>query len=179
MQLSRKQKAFSQFFAAVLKSNLNFEHFPKKKMSLIADVFPKLRTPKNMVISMSKMSRFKGSFGKQHGKRAQKLVKFPWLHLYHIYWSLLMQLSYKKSLLVICKISRLFINTLTTDGKYSLFKRDNLTQPIQMQVSRKQKTFSEFFSAFLKSSLNFEHFQKKDDSHSWRISKITESEKQC
>ena len=69
MQLSRKQKAFSQFFAAVLKSNLNFEHFQKKKMSLIADVFPKLRTPKNMVISMFKMSRFKGSFGKQHGKR--------------------------------------------------------------------------------------------------------------
>ena len=51
-------------------------------------------------------------------------------------------------------------------------------QPIQMQVSRKQKTFSEFFSAFLKSSLNFEHFQKKDDSDSWGISKITESEKQ-
>ena len=51
-------------------------------------------------------------------------------------------------------------------------------QPIQMQVSRKQKTFSEFFAAFLKSSLNFEHFQTKDDSHSWGISKITESEKQ-
>ena len=51
-------------------------------------------------------------------------------------------------------------------------------QPIQMEVSRKQKTFSEFFSAFLKSSLNFEHFQKKDDSHRWGISEITESEKQ-
>ena len=47
-----------------------------------------------------------------------------------------------------------------------------------MQVSRKEKPFSEFFSAFLKSSLNFENFQKKDDSHSWGISKITESEKQ-
>ena len=47
-----------------------------------------------------------------------------------------------------------------------------------MQLSGKQKAFSQFFSAFLKSSLNFEHFQKKDDSHSWGISKITESEKQ-
>ena len=47
-----------------------------------------------------------------------------------------------------------------------------------MELSGKQKTFSGFFSAFLKSSLNFEHFQKKDDSHSWGISKITESEKQ-
>ena len=32
-----------------------------------------------------------------------------------------------------------------------------------MQLSGKQKTFSEFFAAFLKSSLNFEHFQQKDD----------------
>ena len=55
-----------------------------------------------------------------------------------------------KALLVLCKISRLFIHTLCADGKYSLFKRDNLTQPIQMQVSGKQKTFSEFFAAFLK-----------------------------
>ena len=42
------------------------------------------------------------------------------------------------------------------DGKYSLLNRDNLRQPIQMQVSQKQETFSEFSSAFLKSSLNFE-----------------------
>ena len=69
-------------------------------------------------------------------------------------------------MLVKWKISRLFPNTLNADGKYSLLNRDNLTQQIQMQLSRKQKTFSEFFSAFLESSLNFEHFQKKDDSHS-------------
>ena len=47
-----------------------------------------------------------------------------------------------------------------------------------MQLSRKQKTFSEFFAAFLKSSLNFEHFQTKDESHSWGTCKIKESEKQ-
>ena len=46
-----------------------------------------------------------------------------------------------------------------------------------MQVSGKQKTFSQFFSGFLKSSLNFEHSQKKDDSHSWFISEITDSKK--
>ena len=78
---------------------------------------------------------------------------------------------------MIAEISRLFPNRLSADGKYSLFNRDNLTQPIQMQLSRKQKTFSEFFAAFLKSSLNFEHFQKNDDCHSGGISEITESEK--
>ena len=35
-----------------------------------------------------------------------------------------------------------------------------------MQVSQKQKTFSEFFLAFLKSMLKFKHFPKKDDPHS-------------
>ena len=79
---------------------------------------------------------------------------------------------------MICKISRLFPNTLSADGKYSLLNRDNLTQSIQMQLSRKQKTFSEFFSAFLKCSLNFEHFLKKDDSDSLGLSKFPESEKQ-
>ena len=75
MQLSRKQKTFSEFFAAFLKSSLNFEHFQQKKMTLIAEVFPKLPTPKNIVTSVSKKFRFKGSFGKQHGKCAQTLLK--------------------------------------------------------------------------------------------------------
>ena len=73
-----------------------------------------------------------------------------------------MQLSFKKFLLVICKISRLFPNTLSADRKYFLVNRDNLTQPIHMQGSRKEKTFSQFFAAFLKSRLNFENFQKKE-----------------
>ena len=59
-----------------------------------------------------------------------------------------------------------FPNTLRADGKYSLLDRVNLTQRIKMLFSRKQKTFSEFFSSLLKSGLNLEHFQKKDDPHS-------------
>ena len=63
-------------------------------------------------------------------------------------------------MLVLCKILRLFVHTLTDDDKYILLYRDNLTQPIQILLSQKQKSFSEFFSAFLKSKLNFEHFRK-------------------
>ena len=84
MQVSRKQKTFSEFSAALIKSNLNFEHSQKKKMSLIADVFPKVRSPKNLVSSMSKNPRFKGSFGKQQSTRAQTLLKFAWQNLYDI-----------------------------------------------------------------------------------------------
>ena len=78
-------------------------------------------------------------------------------------------------MLVLCKILRLFVNTLTENHKYSLLYRDNLTQPIQALLSQKQKTSSQFFSAFLKSTLNFEYFRKKDDPHSRFISQITVS----
>ena len=64
-------------------------------------------------------------------------------------------------MLVLCKILGLFVNTFSEDDKYCLLYRDNLTQPIQILLYQKQKTFSKFFSAFLKSTLNFEHFQKK------------------
>ena len=46
-----------------------------------------------------------------------------------------------------------------------------------MQLSQKPKTSSQFFCKFLKSSLDLEHFQKKDHSHSSDISEITDSEK--
>ena len=64
-------------------------------------------------------------------------------------------------MLVLCKILGLFVNTLIEDERYCLLYKDNLLQPIQILLSRKQKTFSEFFSPFLKSTLNFERFQKK------------------
>ena len=63
-------------------------------------------------------------------------------------------------------MSKPFPNILCANGKYSLLARDNLMQRIQILLSRKQKAFSQFFSSFLKSSLNLEHFQKKDDPHS-------------
>ena len=46
-----------------------------------------------------------------------------------------------------------------------------------MQLSEKEKTLSQFFFAFLKSTLNFKHFPEKEDSHSSCIFEITDSEK--
>ena len=56
-----------------------------------------------------------------------------------------MQLSWKKSLLVICKIFGLFVNALIARHKFSLLNRDKLTQPIDIQLSKQQNRFSEFF----------------------------------
>ena len=64
-------------------------------------------------------------------------------------------------MLVLWKILQPFVNTLSEDDKYCLLYKDNLLQPLQILLSQKQKTFSQFFSAFSKSTLNFEHFQKK------------------
>ena len=80
-------------------------------------------------------------------------------------------------MLVLCKILRLFVNTLTDDDKYSLLYRENLTQQIQILLSQKPKTFSQLFSEILKRILNVEHFQKKHDPHSRCSSQITVSEK--
>ena len=80
-------------------------------------------------------------------------------------------------MLVLCKILRRLVNTSTDDDKYSLLYKDNLTQPIQILLSEKERSFSHLLSAFLKSTLNFAHFQGKDDPHSRCISQITVSEK--
>ena len=64
-------------------------------------------------------------------------------------------------MLVLRKILGLFVNTLSEDDRYYLLYKDNLLQPIQILLSQKQKTFSKFFSPFLKSTLISEHFQKK------------------
>ena len=57
----------------------------------------------------------------------------------------------------------MFVNTLTADDMYSPLNRDNLTQPIRTKLSKKQQAFPQFVLAFSKSTLNFEHFKKKDD----------------
>ena len=67
---------------------------------------------------------------------------------------------------MIHKILTLFVKTLTGNENHYLLTSENLTQTIQIQLSQKQKTFFEFFFAFLKSILNFKHLPKKDDPHS-------------
>ena len=61
--------------------------------------------------------------------------------------------------------------------KCSLPNTDNLMQAIHIQLSQTLKTFSEFFPAFAKSRLNFEHFPKKGYAHSFFICEATACEK--
>ena len=107
---------------------------------------------------MFKKSRFRGCFDKQYSKRAQALLKSASQHPYHIHWSLVRKLSWNKSPLLTLKILGLPVNTFAADEKDLVLHRDDLTIPIQMQLSQKEKNFSEFFAAFMKFRFNFEFF---------------------
>ena len=55
----------------------------------------------------------------------------------------------EKVSLSVRKVLGLFVITLTADDKYSVLNRDNLLQLLQMQLSQKQKTFSQIFFFFV------------------------------
>ena len=54
-----------------------------------------------------------------------------------------------------------FFNTLAADDRYSRRNMMNLQQQLQTALSQKQKIFSSIFIAFIKPTLNLEHFDQK------------------
>ena len=71
----------------------------------------------------------------------------------------------------------MFLNTLTAEYKYSRRNMQTFAQPVQTSLSLKQKAFSGLFIAFLKSTWNGEHFQKKGESSSLSFSEIIDSKR--
>ena len=141
MQLSQKQKNFRNFL-------LHFQNLDsiltilKKKMTLTPFLFPKLRSPKTWLEKCLKGSVLENP-------SASNMVNMPkqFWNQYHSTLTIFIdhyqrQLSLKKSLLLTRKTLGLLLNTLAADEKYLVLHRDNLTIPIQMQLSPKQKTFS-------------------------------------
>ena len=53
---------------------------------------------------------------------------------------------------MIYEILGLFVNKLTADDKYFLHNSENFSLAIQLQLSKKQETFSEIFAPLLKST---------------------------
>ena len=117
-------------------------------MTLTPYVFPILQTLKHLVRPMSKKHRLRTPFNSQHVKGTQTLVKCTRQYLYHIFPSILGKLSYKMSLLVICKMLGLFFNTLTVNEKYFLCNSENLVKPIQTKLSKNKKNFLHIFLHF-------------------------------
>ena len=124
---------------------------------------------------MSKRSCFRTPFANERVNGFQTLLKSARRHYYPLLSSIRGKLSYKKSPSVWCEILRLFVNALTANDKYS-GNMQNFPQQFQTPLSQKQKTFSLFFIAFLKSAWNLEHFPRKDGYPSLIISEIIDAE---
>ena len=125
---------------------------------------------------MSQKTRLREHFDKQHDKRVKRLFISESKNLYQIHWSLPSQLSWKTSLLLTCKIFWLILNTLAADEKFPVLNRNTLTIPIQMQLSQKQKSFSQFFAVFWKFRLKFNKFETKYNPHRFCNFEITDFE---
>ena len=144
-------------------------------MTLIDFWFPKLRTPKTLSDKCLKSLVSEDSSKSDminlsnHGWNVHRSTFIIFIDHCEIN-------SVGKSLFLTGQIVRLLVNTLPVDEKYPVLNRDNLKIPIQMQLSQKHKTFCQFFTAFLKSSWNFELFDKKDDTHRFCTFGITDSE---
>ena len=81
------------------------------------------------------------------------------------------------SALVTSEIFRLFVNTLTPDDKYSRRYMQIFWQQLQTALSQKWKSFCRLLVAFLKCSLNLEHYSKKQEYPSLIITEVIASER--
>ena len=135
----------------------------KLNMMVIANGFPKLETVNNFVRPLCENPRVGTCFDSEHVTVSYKFPKCPWENFFHVFSSFWEKLIWKISPRL---FPDYFLNTLIADGKYPVEDCENSQLPIQMQLSEKQKVFSEFFVPFLEYTSNFKHFEIKDDRHS-------------
>ena len=109
----------------------------------------------------SERSSFSTPFGNQRGNGFETRMKSARHHYFPIFQRIRDKLSWKKSGLVTSEIFRLFLNTLTPDGKYSRRNMQIFWQQLQIALSEKRKNLCWFFIAFLKFAWNLEHSEKK------------------
>ena len=77
----------------------------------------------------------------QHVKQSEKVHQSISIILFHH----LAKIELENVCLSASEVPRVFVNTLTADKQYSLRNRKKLRQPIQLQLPKKNKTFSDFF----------------------------------
>ena len=79
-------------------------------------------------------------------------------------------------ILVTCELLGQFVKTLTANYKHSCQNCENLSQQVPIQTSLKLKNCSGFLIGFLKSTLNFEYLETRDQSQSLSITEIINCE---
>ena len=99
-------------------------------MNVIANVFQKLQTVKNLLRPFSKKRSFS-----EHAKASQILAKSPSKHFYYVFPSFSGKLIWKISSLMLGGMLGVSVNTLGADCKYPVQDCQNLLLPMQMQLS--------------------------------------------
>ena len=116
-------------------------------------------------------------FGRQHVNGSKTLLRLV-RNQFHTNFPLIQEIRRRKRLVLVkSQFLGQFVNKLTADYQYSRQNREILWQQDPMQISRKLKIFSGFFIAFLKSTLNLEYFERKDQSKSLSITGIINCER--
>ena len=151
----------------------------KKRMRVLALLFPKLLFRKEVATETSRRSCFKTRFGNQRVNGFQTPLKVARHHYYPFPPWISCKLGWKKTALLWSKILRLFANTLTADDKNSCRNMPKFLLQLQTLLSEKRKTFSGFFIDFLKCAWNLQHFEKKDECPSLILAEIIVSARGC
>ena len=81
------------------------------------------------------------------------------------------------SALVSSEVFRLFVDTLTSDVKYSRRNMQIFWQQFQTLLSQEEKTFPGFFIAFPKCAWNLDYSERKEEYPSLIITEIIASER--
>ena len=158
---------------------VKFRTFCKKRMRVLAELFPKLLFRKEVYTETPRRSCFRTPFRNQRFNGFQTPLKVATHNYYPFSPWISGKLSWKKTALLSLKILRLFVNTLTADDNYSCRNMQNFPQQFQTLLSQKRKTLSGFFIAFLKCGWNLIYFEKKGDCHSLISSEIIVLERGC
>ena len=117
----------------------------KNKKSILAQLLPKLLQTKEMFTKASKRSCFSTPFGNQLVNGFETLLKLAPHYYFPIFPWIRDKLSLKMSALVTSEVFRLFVDTLTSDVKYSRRNMQIFWQQFQTLLSQKRKIFLIFY----------------------------------
>ena len=153
-------KTISDIFIAFFKYKWNFAHL-KKRISLMAQIFCKLVTPKNVLSWMPSSFCFRAPLKSERVHGSQTLLKSAWENFYCNFPVFQDKLSGKISFWIRSKMLRLFVKTLMCYHMYSPHSWEKFLQRVQAQLYEKRKKSSESFIEFLKSTWNFAQIENK------------------
>ena len=146
-------------------------------MSLIAQVFLKLLTPRDVLVSIHNSACFWKAYCSERVNESQTLLQYAETNFYPTFWSFRAKLSYKRLFLIRSEILGLLDNTLTDNYEYSHINRGNLPLQNEAELSQKASIFCYIFFCIFEVRIKFPMFWKKNEPHSSSISEVIDSER--